>query len=99
PGTGKTAVALHRAAYLLFTHREQLTKQGVLILGPNATFLRYISQVLPSLAETGWLLAPLGDMFPGVRARGSEPSATAAFKGQPAMTEVLERAVADWQTV
>ena len=83
PGTGKTAVALHRAAYLLYTHRAQLTRQGVLILGPNATFLRYISQVLPSLAETGVLLATLGDMFPGVRARAEEPPATAALKGRP----------------
>ncbi|MEV7629710.1 AAA family ATPase [Actinoplanes sp. NPDC089786] len=99
PGTGKTAVALHRAAYLLFTHRAQLTKQGVLILGPNATFLRYISQVLPSLAETGVLLATLGDMFPGVRARAEEPPAVAALKGRLPMTEVLARAVADWQTV
>src|SRR4051812_13348569 len=75
PGTGKTAVALHRAAYLLYTYRSQLTKQGVLILGPNPTFLRYISQVLPSLAETGVLLATLGDMFPGVRARAGESPA------------------------
>ncbi|MEV4638795.1 AAA family ATPase [Actinoplanes sp. NPDC049548] len=99
PGTGKTAVALHRAAYLLYTHRAQLTKQGVLILGPNATFLRYISQVLPSLAETGVLLATLGDMFPGVTARASEPAATAALKGRLAMADVLARAVADRQTV
>ncbi|MEV6494658.1 helicase, partial [Actinoplanes sp. NPDC051633] len=99
PGTGKTAVALHRAAYLLFTHRAQLTKQGVLILGPNPTFLRYISQVLPSLAETGVLLATLGDMFPGVRARAEEPSATAALKGQLTMPAVLAAAVSDWQTV
>ncbi|MBB4698103.1 DNA helicase IV [Actinoplanes abujensis] len=99
PGTGKTAVALHRAAYLLYTYRGQLTKQGVLILGPNPTFLRYISQVLPSLAETGVLLATLGDMFPGVRARAVERPATAALKGRTTMLEVLERAVADWQTV
>ena len=99
PGTGKTAVALHRAAYLLFTHRAQLTRQGVLILGPNPTFLRYISQVLPSLAETGVLLATIGDMFPGVRARAEERSATAEIKGRLAMTEVLAAAVADWQTV
>ncbi|GID27308.1 DNA helicase [Paractinoplanes brasiliensis] len=99
PGTGKTAVALHRAAYLLYTYRGRLTKQGVLILGPNPTFLRYISQVLPSLAETGVLLATLGDMFPGVRARAVEPPATAALKGSTAMLDVLARAVADWQTV
>ncbi len=99
PGTGKTAVALHRAAYLLYTYRAQLTKQGVLILGPNPTFLRYISQVLPSLAETGVLLATLGDMFPGVRARAVEPAAAAALKGRTVMLDVLARAVADWQTV
>ncbi|NMO51285.1 AAA family ATPase [Actinoplanes sp. TBRC 11911] len=99
PGTGKTAVALHRAAYLLYTYRQQLTKQGVLILGPNPTFLRYISQVLPSLAETGVLLATLGDMFPGVRARAAEPAAAAAIKGRVGMLDVLARAVADRQTV
>jgi DNA helicase IV len=99
PGTGKTAVALHRAAYLLYTHRAQLTKQGVLILGPNATFLRYISQVLPSLAETGVMLATLGDMFPGVTARASEAPAAAALKGRLAMLDVLAAAVADRQTV
>jgi DNA helicase IV len=99
PGTGKTAVALHRAAYLLFTHRTQLTKQGVLILGPNPTFLRYISQVLPSLAETGVLLATLGDMFPGVHARAGEPPAVAELKGRLGMREVLAAAVADRQTV
>jgi DNA helicase IV len=99
PGTGKTAVALHRAAYLLFTHRAQLTKQGVLILGPNPTFLRYISQVLPSLAETGVLLATLGDLFPGVRARAEEPPAVAELKGRLGMCQVLAAAVADRQTV
>lgn len=99
PGTGKTAVALHRAAYLLFAHRAQLTRQGVLILGPNATFLRYISQVLPSLAETGVLLATLGDMYPGVRARAVERPATAALKGRTDLLDVLAEAVADWQTV
>ena len=89
PGTGKTAVALHRAAYLLYTYRQQLETRGVLIVGPNATFLRYISQVLPSLAETGVLLCTLGDLFPGVRARRYEPAATAALKGRAAMAEVL----------
>jgi DNA helicase IV len=99
PGTGKTAVALHRAAYLLYTYRDQLSRQGVLILGPNATFLRYISQVLPSLAETGVLLATLGDMFPGVRARAEEAAEVAELKGRCTMTEVLAAAVADRQTV
>jgi len=99
PGTGKTAVALHRAAYLLYTYRDQLTKQGVLILGPNATFLRYISQVLPSLAETGVLLATLGDMFPGVHARATEAPAAAALKGRLDMLGVLAEALADRQTV
>jgi DNA helicase IV len=99
PGTGKTAVALHRAAYLLYTYRDQLTRQGVLLLGPNATFLRYISQVLPSLAETGVLLATPGDMFPGVRARAEEAPEVAELKGRLTMTGVLAAAVADCQTV
>ncbi len=99
PGTGKTAVALHRAAYLLYTYRAQLTRQGVLILGPNATFLRYISQVLPSLAETGVFLATLGDMFPGVTARAVEAPAAAAIKGREAMLDILAAAVRDRQSV
>jgi hypothetical protein len=99
PGTGKTAVALHRAAYLLYTYRQQLTTRGVLIVGPNPTFLHYISQVLPSLAETGVLLGTLGDLFPGVTARGVEPDVTAEIKGRLAMTTVLGNAIADRQRV
>lgn len=99
PGTGKTAVALHRAAYLLYTYREQLAPRGVLVVGPNATFLRYISHVLPSLAETGVLLATLGDLFPGVTARLPEPAATAEVKGRLAMVEVVAAAVRDRQRV
>jgi DNA helicase IV len=99
PGTGKTAVALHRAAYLLYTYRGQLASRGVLIVGPNATFLRYISQVLPSLAETGVLLGTIGDLFPGVTARRSEPVATAEIKGRPAMAGVLAAAIRDRQRV
>jgi len=99
PGTGKTAVALHRAAYLLYTHRRELATRGVLIVGPNATFLRYISQVLPSLAETGVLLGTLGDLYPGMTARRSEPDAVAEIKGRPAMADVIAAAVADRQQV
>ncbi len=97
PGTGKTAVALHRAAYLLYTHRQELTARGVLIVGPNTTFLRYIAQVLPSLAETGVLLATVGDLFPGVTARRAEGPRTAALKGDPVFVDVLAAAIADRQ--
>ena len=99
PGTGKTAVALHRAAYLLYTYREELSRRGVLIVGPNATFLHYIGQVLPSLGETGVVLATIGDLFPGVRATGSEPARTAEIKGRPQMAQVLAAAVRDRQLV
>ncbi|SCF49864.1 DNA helicase IV [Micromonospora carbonacea] len=99
PGTGKTAVALHRAAYLLYTHRRELATRGVLLVGPNETFLRYISQVLPALAETGVLLRTPGDLFPGVSARRAEPARTAALKGRAEMVEVLAAAVRDRQWV
>jgi DNA helicase IV len=99
PGTGKTAVALHRAAYLLYTYREELSARGVLIVGPNPTYLRYISQVLPSLAETGVLLRTAGDLYPGVVPLGTEPDETAGIKGRLAMAGVLAAAVADRQRV
>ncbi|WP_117212816.1 HelD family protein [Allorhizocola rhizosphaerae] len=99
PGTGKTAVALHRAAYLLYTFREALTRQGVLILGPNETFLRYISQVLPGLGETSVLLSTLGDLFPSVTARRGEPAEVAALKGSLEMARVLRDALAERQRV
>ena len=99
PGTGKTAVALHRAAYLLYTHREALLKQGVLILGPNQTFLRYISQVLPGLGETSVLLSTLGELFPSVAARRSEPADVSAVKGSLDMVDILREAVAAHQRV
>src|SRR6266540_1427050 len=85
PGTGKTAVALHRAAYLLYTHRERLARRGVLVVGPNPTFLRYIEQVLPSLGETGVLLATTDELYPGVTATATEPPETAALKGSERM--------------
>ncbi|MET7401769.1 ATP-binding domain-containing protein [Dactylosporangium sp. NPDC005572] len=99
PGTGKTAVALHRAAYLLYTHRQMLSSRVVLIVGPNPTFLRYISQVLPSLAETGVLLGTMGDLFPGVVANRDEPAEIAAIKGRAEMVDVLAAAVRDRQRV
>ena len=73
PGTGKTVAALHRAAYLLYTHRRTLERRGVLVIGPNATFLRYISQVLPSLGETDVVLSSIGELFPGVKAGPTIP--------------------------
>lgn len=97
PGTGKTAVALHRAAYLLYTHRQQLSTRGVLVVGPNATFLRYISQVLPALAETGVLLRTLGELYPGVTATRVESASIAEIKGRPVMTELLAAAIRDRQ--
>ncbi len=97
PGTGKTAVALHRAAYLLYTHRRELSTRAVLVVGPNPTFLRYISHVLPSLAETGVLLWTLGDLYPGVTARGEEPERVTAIKGRLGMVDVLAAAIAERQ--
>ena len=99
PGTGKTAVALHRAAYLLYTHRARLAGNGVLVIGPNAVFLRYIEQVLPSLGETGVLLATPGEFYPLVTARRHDPPATARVKSDLRMVKVLRRAVADRQRV
>ncbi len=93
PGTGKTAVALHRAAYLLYTHREILSRSGILIIGPNDDFLSYIGQVLPSLGESGVLLSTIGDLFPGVRARSEDPRVTTGVKGGLRMVDVLKRAV------
>jgi DNA helicase IV len=93
PGTGKTAVALHRAAYLLYTHRFPLERQGVLVVGPNPLFLRYIEQVLPSLGETGVTLSTVSGLVPEVRARDSEPEAVARLKGDIRMAKVIGRAV------
>ncbi|TLW95365.1 helicase [Saccharomonospora piscinae] len=99
PGTGKTAVALHRAAYLLYTYRRQLTSRGVLVVGPNSTFLRYIGQVLPSLGETGVLLATVGELFPGLSATGLDTPEAAEIKGRIGMADVLANAVRDRQLV
>jgi DNA helicase IV len=99
PGTGKTVAALHRAAFLLYTHRRTLERRGVLIIGPNATFLRYISQVLPSLGETDVVLSSMGELFPGVRATREDTPEAAVVKGDLRMTKVLRSAVRDRQRV
>lgn len=96
PGTGKTAVALHRAAFLLYTH-PRIAERGVLVVGPNATFLRYIGQVLPSLGETSVVLATPGTVLPGVPADRAEPAGSARLKGSPEMAEVVAAAVRDRQ--
>jgi DNA helicase IV len=93
PGTGKTAVALHRAAYLLYTHRFPLEVQGVLVVGPNPTFLRYIDQVLPSLGETGVELSTATGLYKGARPVASEPVDVARLKGDPRMARLIRRAV------
>ncbi|MHB1775300.1 MAG: HelD family protein [Acidimicrobiales bacterium] len=93
PGTGKTAVALHRAAYLLYTHRFPLERQGVLVVGPNPLFLRYIEQVLPSLGETGVTLSTVSGLVPEIRVRATEPAEVARLKGEARMARVIARAV------
>ncbi len=99
PGTGKTAVALHRAAYLLYEHRELLAKRAVLIVGPNPAFLGYIGEVLPSLGETGVLLATVGELFPGVKATATDTPGAAAVKGRADMADVLAEVVRDRQAL
>jgi AAA domain/UvrD-like helicase C-terminal domain len=95
PGTGKTAVALHRAAYLLYTYRFPLEGQGVLVVGPNPTFLRYIEHVLPSLDESGVELSTVNGLFSGARPVAREEDDIARLKGDARMARVLARAVAD----
>jgi DNA helicase IV len=99
PGTGKTAVALHRAAYLLYAYREQLARRAVLIVGPNPAFLGYIGEVLPSLGETGVLLATTGELFPGVTATGTDSPEAAEVKGRARMAEVLAEELGDRQAL
>ncbi len=95
PGTGKTVVALHRAAYLLYTHRFPLEGQGVLVVGPNRLFLGYIEQVLPSLGEAGVELAVLADLIPEQHVRGRDRGLAARVKGDDRMVQVLRRAARD----
>jgi DNA helicase IV len=95
PGTGKTAVALHRAAYLLYTHRFPLERQGVLVVGPNPVFLRYIGHVLPSLGESGVSLTTIEGLVADVRVHGVDTPVAARVKSDARMAKVMARAVRD----
>ena len=95
PGTGKTAVALHRAAYLLYTHRRRLASSGVLLVGPSPVFLRYIEQVLPSLGEQDVQLATIAALKPGLQLRATDRFEVAALKGSARMERVIAKAVKD----
>ncbi len=93
PGTGKTAVGLHRAAYLLYAHRDQLSRQGVLVVGPNSSFLRYIGDVLPALGEIDARQTTVEQLCDRVRIRAVDDAASGRLKGDSRMAEVLRRAV------
>ncbi|MEU7255659.1 AAA family ATPase [Streptomyces rimosus] len=93
PGTGKTAVGLHRVAYLLYAHRERLARSGTLVIGPNRSFLHYIEQVLPALGELEVKQATVDDLVAHVEVRGADDAAAATVKGDARLAEVLRRAV------
>ncbi|MEU9323892.1 UvrD-helicase domain-containing protein [Streptomyces canus] len=94
PGTGKTAVGLHRVAYLLYAHRERLARTGTLVIGPNRSFLHYIEQVLPALGELTVKQATVDDLVAaGLEVRGTDDAAAAVLKGDARMAGVLKRAV------
>ncbi|TQJ61656.1 DNA helicase IV [Arthrobacter sp. SLBN-83] len=95
PGTGKTAVALHRAAYLLYTHRDRLKSAGVLLVGPSSSFMKYIERVLPSLGETGVVMASLGRLMPGINAVPETNADVAAIKGRLDMAAIVANAVSN----
>ncbi|WBB79789.1 AAA family ATPase [Micromonospora sp. WMMD882] len=95
PGTGKTAVALHRAAYLLYADRSRYAGGGILVVGPSTVFVEYIASVLPSLGEDTATLRSLGTLFPGLSATRTDPPDVAAVKGSLRMRRVLERASRD----
>jgi len=97
PGTGKTAVGLHRAAYLLYAYRDQLSRSGVLVVGPNASFLRYIGDVLPALGEIEAKQTTVEELVAHVRVAGPGPAAVDVLKGDARMADVLHRAV--WSRV
>ncbi|WP_055574296.1 HelD family protein, partial [Streptomyces prasinopilosus] len=93
PGTGKTAVGLHRVAYLLYAHRERLARTGTLVVGPNRSFLHYIEQVLPALGELAVGQATVDDLVAHVEVRGTDDARAALVKGDARMAEVLRRAL------
>ncbi|WP_307823590.1 AAA family ATPase [Streptomyces sp. I5] len=93
PGTGKTAVGLHRVAYLLYAHRERLARTGTLVVGPNRSFLHYIEQVLPALGELAVAQATVDDLVAHVEVRGTDDATAATVKGDARMAEVLRRAL------
>ncbi|SED06628.1 DNA helicase IV [Streptomyces misionensis] len=98
PGTGKTAVGLHRVAYLLYAHRERLARTGTLVIGPNKSFLHYIEQVLPALGELSVQQATVDDLVAQVEVRGTDEAAAAVVKGDARMAEVLRRALYSYVT-
>lgn len=93
PGTGKTAVGLHRVAYLLYAHRERLARTGTLVIGPNKSFLHYIEQVLPALGELTVRQGTVDDLVAHVEVRGTDEAPAAVIKGDARMAEVLRRAI------
>ncbi len=97
PGTGKTVVALHRVAYLLYTQRKRMERHGVLVVGPNAAFLSHISRVLPSLGETNVVFTTAGDLLPGLKVTAEDGAEAARLKGSLQILDVLAAAVADRQ--
>lgn len=99
PGTGKTVVALHRVAYLLYTQRKRMESHGVLVIGPNAAFLDHIGRVLPSLGETNVVFMTTGDLVPALHVSAQDPPDVARVKGSLAMLDVLAAAVADRQHI
>ncbi|OCB59061.1 helicase [Mycobacterium vulneris] len=99
PGTGKTVVALHRVAYLLYTHRERIERHGVLVVGPNEAFLHHIGRVLPSLGESDAVFMTPGDLVPGLHVTAEDAPEVAEIKGSLKILDVLAAAVADRQEV
>jgi DNA helicase IV len=97
PGTGKTVVALHRVAYLMYTQRERMERHGVLVVGPNPAFINHISRVLPSLGESDVVFMTPGELVPGLSVTAEDGEEAARLKGSLKMLDVLKAAIQDWQ--